>query len=45
MPRPFIPRRVWFQPGITYFKPAGIRMAGLNQVVLTMGEFEAVRRF
>ena len=43
MPRPFIPRRVWFQPGITYFKPAGIRMAGLNQVVLTMGEFEAVR--
>lgn len=43
MPRPFIPRRVRFQPGVTYFKPAGIRMAGLNQVVLTMGEFEAVR--
>jgi len=43
MPRPFIPRRVWFQPGITYFKPAGISAAGLNQVVLTVDEFEAVR--
>lgn len=43
MPRPFIPRRVRFQPGVTFFKPAGIQMAGLNEVVLTMGEFEAVR--
>ena len=43
MPRPFIPRRVRFQPGVTFFKPAGIRIAGLNEVVLTMGEFEAVR--
>lgn len=43
MPRPFIPRRVRFQPGTTYFKPAGIPIAGLNQVVLTVEEFEAVR--
>ncbi|MCK4521304.1 MAG: DUF134 domain-containing protein [Nanoarchaeota archaeon] len=43
MPRPIICRRVWFQPGVTYFKPAGIRITGLNEVVLTMGEFEAIR--
>lgn len=43
MPRPFIPRRVWFQPGTTYFKPAGIPMAHLSEVVLTVGEFEAIR--
>ncbi|MBR9691226.1 DUF134 domain-containing protein [Candidatus Woesearchaeota archaeon] len=43
MPRPFRTRRVRFQPGITHFKPAGIRLSAMNEVVLTMGEFEAVR--
>jgi predicted DNA-binding protein (UPF0251 family) len=43
MPRPRIFRRVWFQPNITYFKPAGIRMAGLEETILTVDEFEAVR--
>ena len=43
MPRPRLCRRVWFQPGITYFKPAGIRITSLNEVVLTLDEFEAVR--
>ncbi len=43
MPRPFIRRRVWFQPGITYFKPAGVRLAGLVDVVITVDEFEAIR--
>ena len=43
MPRPIICRRVWFLPGITYFKPAGVRMAVLNEVVLTVDGFEAIR--
>ena len=43
MPRPFRTRRVRFQPGITHFKPAGVRLSAMNEVVLTMGEFEAVR--
>jgi predicted DNA-binding protein (UPF0251 family) len=43
MPRPRIPRRVWFEPNITYFKPAGVRMISLEEVVLTVDEFEAIR--
>jgi predicted DNA-binding protein (UPF0251 family) len=43
MPRPRILRRVWFEPGVTYYKPSGVRMIHLEEVVLTMDEFEAVR--
>jgi len=43
MPRPRLCRRVRFLPGITHFKPAGARLAGLQEVVLSMGEFEAIR--
>jgi len=43
MPRPRIPRRVWMEPGVTYFKPAGVMMAGLETVIITVEEFEAVR--
>ena len=43
MPRPFICRRVWFKPGITYFKPAGVPIAGLIETVLTVDEIEAIR--
>ncbi|MCK4336270.1 MAG: DUF134 domain-containing protein [Candidatus Aenigmarchaeota archaeon] len=43
MPRPRIPRRVWFRPDVTYYKPAGAPMAGLQEVILTMDEFEAIR--
>lgn len=43
MSRPFLFRRVRFMPGVTYFKPAGVRLVDLSEVVLTMGEFEAVR--
>ena len=42
-PRPRIPRRVWFEPGVTYYKPAGVRMIHLEEVILTVDEFEAVR--
>ena len=43
MPRPRRFRRVRFRPGVTYFKPAGIKMAELEEVALTIEEFEAVR--
>jgi predicted DNA-binding protein (UPF0251 family) len=43
MPRPRICRRVWFEPNVTYFKPAGIRMIDLEESILTVDEFEAIR--
>ncbi len=43
MPRPRLFRRVMFQPNVTYFKPIGVRMAGLEETVVTVDEFEAVR--
>ena len=43
MPRPRIPRRVWFEPFATYYKPAGIPLPSLQEVVLTMDEFESIR--
>lgn len=43
MPRPKFPRKVGFLPGTTYFKPAGIRIADLKEVVLGNDEIEAIR--
>lgn len=43
MPRPRRCRRVWSEPSINYFKPAGVRMTGLAETILTVDEFEAVR--
>ena len=43
MPRPRLRRRVSFKPGVTYFKPAGVRMAGLDKTVVTVDEFKALR--
>lgn len=43
MPRPLRLRRVRFSPETTYFKPAGIRMADLEEVKLTVAELEAIR--
>lgn len=43
MPRPRVCRRVGFQPNVTYFKPVGIRITELEESVLTVDEFEAVR--
>jgi len=43
MPRPRIDRKIEFQPNITYFKPAGIRMTELDEVILTFDETEAIR--
>jgi uncharacterized protein len=43
MPRPRIPRRVYSEPNVTYFKPAGVMMNRLEQVIISVDEFEAVR--
>ncbi|MBU0466801.1 MAG: DUF134 domain-containing protein [Nanoarchaeota archaeon] len=43
MPRPCKRRRVRGRPNSSYFKPAGIRLTELEETVLTMPEFEAVR--
>lgn len=43
MVRPRICRRVGFQPSVTYFKPAGVRMVDLEESILTVDEYEAVR--
>lgn len=43
MPRPVKPRWVEFSPGVTYFKPAGIRIRDLEEVILGLDEVEALR--
>jgi predicted DNA-binding protein (UPF0251 family) len=43
MGRPCLWRRVSFLPPITYFKPAGIPLAGLAEVRLLVEEAEAIR--
>jgi predicted DNA-binding protein (UPF0251 family) len=43
MVRPRLCRRIGFQPNVTYFKPAGIRMIELEESIVTFDEFEAVR--
>ncbi len=43
MVRPRLCRRVRCNPNVTYFKPAGIRMVDLEESVMGMDEFEAVR--
>ncbi len=43
MPRPRKRRRVMGRPNSSYFKPAGVRMANLAEVALSMSEFEAIR--
>jgi len=43
MVRPRRCRRIRFKPGVTYFKPAGIRMIELEEIVLTLEEYEAMR--
>ena len=43
MPRPFKCRQVGCKPDISYFKPKGIPVARLEEVILTIDEFESVR--
>jgi len=43
MPRPIKPRRIFFQPQATYFKPAGISISSLEGIKLSFEEIEAIR--
>ena len=43
MSRPYKIRRIRGRPNSSYFKPAGVRMIDLNEVDLSMPEFEAMR--
>lgn len=43
MPRPRRCRRVWNEPNVNYFKPAGIRLVDLEEIVLEVDEFESIR--
>ncbi len=43
MPRPCIRRRIRGIPSSCYFKPRGIRMTELEETILSLPEFEAIR--
>lgn len=43
MARPRNCRRVWALPGSEYFKPRGISLSMLEEITLTIDEFEAIR--
>lgn len=43
MPRPRKRRRVGAEPGHCYFKPQGVPLARLEETVLTIEEYEALR--
>jgi len=43
MPRPRLCRKVSIEPDVTYFKPTGVRMIELEETILTVDEFEAIR--
>lgn len=43
MVRPRLCRRILAEPNITYFKPRGIPLRQLNETILTVDEFEALR--
>ena len=43
MPRPYCCRRIAGQPAASIFKPIGIPLRMLDEVVMTLDEFEAIR--
>jgi len=43
MPRPCKKRRIGGRPNSSYFKPAGIPITNLEEIVLTLEEFESIR--
>lgn len=45
MPRPKIPRCVRFNPDVYYFKPQGIPLRMLEEVVLLSDELEALKLY
>jgi predicted DNA-binding protein (UPF0251 family) len=45
MPRPKIQRRLGFDPSVYYFKPQGIPLRFLEEVVLLADELEALKLY
>jgi predicted DNA-binding protein (UPF0251 family) len=45
MPRHKIPRCVYFDPGVVYFKPQGVPLRFLEEVVLEPDELEALKLY
>lgn len=43
MPRPIQPREIESLPTVRWFKPAGVPLHDLEEVVLTLDEMEAIR--
>jgi predicted DNA-binding protein (UPF0251 family) len=43
MPRPRLCRRIFFKPDVIYFKPRGVRLRELDEIILTLDELESVR--
>lgn len=43
MPRPKLPRRIRFDPNVTYFKPRGVPLRELEEVVLFRDELESLK--
>lgn len=43
MPRPPKPRRIGFLPDVKYFKPAGVPLRDLEEVLITVDELESLR--
>jgi predicted DNA-binding protein (UPF0251 family) len=43
MPRPRLNRRIKYKPNVTYFKPRGVSMRGLEEVSLSIEEMESYR--
>jgi len=43
MARPIKPRRVFFDPNVTYFKPRAVPLSMLEEVDLSIDELEALR--
>ena len=45
MPRPKVPRFIKFRPNVYYFKPRGIPLRMLEEVVLLADELEALKLY
>ena len=43
MVRPIKPRRIFFDPNVTYFKPRAVPLSMLEEVDLNIDELEALR--
>lgn len=43
MPRPFKCRRITNLPNCKYFKPCGVPLCSLEEVILALDEFEAIK--